>query len=356
MSAIKRSLNVGVVGMGRMGVPVTRNLAFKARSAMYLQIHSRSMEKARKVCDDMGVDGATCAMRIHNKYSTMTKWCDVVLLCLANAEASRSVLLEHDEALLPNARPGQIIVDHTTVSVDLSRECGEEARKRGAFFLDAPMSGSPKAAFNGQLTLMVGGDSEAFDRLQPIFRMYADTIQRMGDAGSGSAAKLISQVLVAVHNVAAAEAMTMAHKLGVHDMSKLISVLDSSWGSSTMLRRNAPTMQEVLRNPEKILPISSASVDALLSDLDLLHDCGGESEETVSANYPLLAASVRVMEAVSNAGAGDRDMSSVVSFLDAAGDPLKESESSAVPRKECSSTVGEALRTDAMGVRDVEFY
>lgn len=254
MSAVKRSLNVGVAGMGNMGIAIVRNLAFKARSAMYIQIHSRTLSKARKVCDDLGVDGATCAMRIHDRYRTLTKWCDVILLTLANRSAARHVLLEDAEALLPHARPGQIIVDHTTVDVELSRECAHVAQSRGAVFLDVPMSGSPRAAFNGQLVLMAGGPRDSFQRMLPIFRLYADTIHHMGECGSGSATKLLSQALVAAHNAAAAEAMTIANRLGIEDHSKLVQVLDASWGSSTMLRRNAPTMQDLIRSPDKVPP------------------------------------------------------------------------------------------------------
>lgn len=327
MTAVKRSLNVGVVGMGKMGVSITRNLAFKARSAMYLQLHSRTLSKARKVSDDMSVDGATCAMRLHDKYSTMTKWCDIVFITLKNVEASRHVLLEHPDAMVRNARKGQIIVDHTTVDVETSRECAYEAKKRGAFFLDVPMSGSPKAAFNGQLTLMAGGDAEGYQRCLPIFRMYADNVHHMGNAGSGSAAKAISQALVAIHNTAAAEAIKMANVLGVDDYQKLIQVLDASWGASTMLRRNAPTMQDLIRNPERVPPSSSASVEALLDDLTLLspptyEDSSGTAVSRGSgidfSDYPLLSSSMSVLEAAANGGVGECDMSSVIHFLDAA--------------------------------------
>lgn len=325
MAAVKRSLNVGVVGMGNMGIPITRNLAFKARSAMYLQIHSRTLSKARRVCDDLSVDGATCAMRLHDRYSTMTKWCDVILLVLAHQAASRRVLLEDNESILGNCRPGQIIVDHTTVDVEFARECAAVAEERGAVFLDAPMSGSPKAVFNGQLVLMVGGNAEAFQRMQPIFRLYADSIHRMGESGSGSATKLLSQALVASHNAAAAEAMTIANRLGIEDQTKLVKVLDASWGASTMLRRNAPTMQDLIRSPDRLPPTSGATVDHLLEDLAMLDASlvagrvvATGKEDAEEEKYPVLDASLRMLGAASEAGMGDRDLSSVVHYIQAA--------------------------------------
>lgn len=354
MAAVKRSLNVGVVGMGRMGVSIARNLAFKSRSAIYLQLHSRSMAKAKKVCDDMSIDGATCAMRVHDKYTTMSKWCDVMMLTLKDVEASRQVLLERPDSLIRNARKGQIIIDHTTVDIETSKECEYEARNRGAFFLDAPMSGSPKTAFNGQLTLMVGGDPEAFERVNPIFRLYADQVHRMGGSGTGTAAKGISQMLVAVHNTAAAEAMRMAHDLGVEDYTKLINVLDASWGSSTMLRRNAPTMQELVRNPEKVPPTSSATVDRLLADLSLLHEEGDgikKRDGVDLSQYPLLSTSIGVLEAASFAGVGDKDMSSVIHFLDAASIRAAQGEATA---PEVPSHVPGAPRRERAGDRNEE--
>lgn len=334
MTSVRRSLNVGVVGLGNMGLPIARNLAFKARSAMYLQLHSRSLAKARQVCDDLSADGATCAMRIHDDYRTMTKWCDVVLLTLPHRSAARRVLLEREDAMIRHAREGQIIVDHTTVDIELSRECASEAARRGAVFLDAPMSGSPRAAFQNQLVLMIGGAGESVQRLLPIFRMYADHIHHMGSSGSGTATKLLSQALVASHNAAAAEAMTMANRLQIEDQQKLVQVLDASWGSSTMLRRNAPLMQDLVRNPDKQPPSSGTSVDNLLEDLSLLsaslpmrrpsHVQRGGGQEEEEERFPVLDASLRMLGAASESGLGDRDMSSVIHYIEAAATMEKE--------------------------------
>lgn len=333
-----------------MGIPIARNLAFKARSAMYLQLHSRDPRKLRMVSDAISTDGATCAMRLHHRYSTMTKWCDVLLLTLSNRQAAARVLLEDEEALIPCARPGQIIVDHTTVDVELSRRCGIEAEKRGAFFLDAPMSGSPRAVFNNQLVLMVGGAAEHYQRLLPIFRLYADNIHHMGHHGSGTATKLVAQALVASHNAAAAEAMIMANRLGIEDHRRLVQVLDASWGSSTMLRRNAGAMQDAIRSPDAVPPTSHASIDHLLEDLSLLdeslpepdaHSLSHSSHQHASSavdndgkeRFPVLDASLRMLGAAQETGMGSRDLSAVVHFIQAA----------AAMERECSTPVSSPL-------------
>lgn len=346
----KRSLNVGVIGLGNMGIPIARNIAFKARSAMYLQLHSRDPRKLRMVSDAISTDGATCAMRLHHRYSTMTKWCDVLLLTLANRQAAARVLLEDEEALIPCARPGQIIVDHTTVDVELSRRCGIEAEKRGAFFLDAPMSGSPRAVFNNQLVLMVGGAAEHYQRILPIFRLYADHIHHMGNHGSGTATKLVAQALVASHNAAAAEAMIMANRLGIEDHRRLVQVLDASWGSSTMLRRNAGAMQDAIRSPDAVPPTSHASIDHLLEDLSLLDESLPEPDPQLLSHsshqlsssimdndgkerFPVFDASLRMLGAAQETGMGSRDLSAVVHFIQAA----------AVMERECGARASSLL-------------
>eukprot|EP00758_Cryptobia_borreli_P004133 Tbor_TRINITY_DN4205_c0_g1::TRINITY_DN4205_c0_g1_i2::g.23838::m.23838/K00020/mmsB, HIBADH; 3-hydroxyisobutyrate dehydrogenase len=312
MSATKRSLNVAVVGMGQMGVPIARNLAFKGRGSLYLQIHSRSLAKARKVCSDLSADGATCAMRIHNQYSTVTKWGDVIFTVLRDVNASRNVLLEDNNALIRNARPGQIFVDHTTVDIETSKECDFEATRRGAYFIDAPMSGSPRGVFNGQISIMCGGPQEAFGKVLPLMNMYGDQVQRMGGTGTGSGTKGITQMLVAVHSAAAAEAMTMAHNIGLENTKKLVAMLDGSWAGSTMLRRNSNQMEILLRNPgEGQAPVGTTSCDQVLHDISLL----GSGCTTSLDSFPLLSASVKMLEAARNSGSGDRDLSALVQYL-----------------------------------------
>ena len=329
MAAVKRSLNVGVLGMGRMGVPIARNIAFKSRTAMYLQLHSRTLSRAKKVADDLQIDGAQCAMRLHNKYSTMSKWCDVILCVLSHATASRYVMLEAPDALLKNAREGQIIVDHTTIDKETALEYELHAQQKGAIFIDAPMSGSPQSALNGQLTLMVGGHVEPYLKLLPLFRLYADTIHRLGNVGSGVTTKGILSILIANHAIAAAEALQMAHQCGIEDSDTLLKVLDSSWGSSTILRRNASATERLLRNPDQPPPVSSATINSLLTDIGMISQGAlFDSPNVPTASlykdsshfnqYPSSHQAANILAQASHAGIGDRDISGVVHFLGSA--------------------------------------
>ena len=355
MAAVKRSLNVGVVGMGRMGVPIARNLAFKSRGALYLQLHSRELSRAKLVSNDLSVDGAQCAMRLHNRYETMTKWCDVILSVLSDVKASRYAMLEASDGLLRCARPGQIIVEHTTIDVETAKEYDTVARERGAVFLDAPLSGNPQGALNGQLTIMAGGEEDAYLKVLPLFRLYAETIHRMGYCGSGSATKGLISMLVASHSLATAEAMTMAHQLGIDSCENLISVLDSSWGSSTMLRRNAPTTQKMLRNPEQPPPVSSATVNSLLNDLGLFKKGAAFDSAIIDdASFPTLHHACNVLARASIAGVGDRDIAGIVHFLDAAGTPSKPQQPEDTDVRSKKSTEG--TKVYALPEEELEVY
>lgn len=323
MAAVKRSLNVGMVGCGKMGTPILRNMAFKAQGSFYLQIHSREMSKARKVADDIAIEGAAqCAIRLHNTYDTMTKWCDVVVTCLKSCDVAREVLLERPDALLANARRGQIFLEHSTVDPRTAQECAFVAQKRGAHYIDAQLSGSPSSAQHGQLTIMAGGDEEPYNRCLPLMRLYAENIHRVGDPGAGAAAKAVCQMLVGIHTVAAAEAIAMADSLGVRNRKVLFDVLDSTWASSTMLRRNALEMEKLVRNPDQIPKGSPSTVDNLLSDLRLLNEASGLTQEKTFTSFPLYWKTQRIFQRTSTAGVGDRDIASVVHFLGADGDTI----------------------------------
>eukprot|EP00760_Papus_ankaliazontas_P018946 PhM_4_TR17782/c0_g1_i1/m.103777/K00020/mmsB, HIBADH; 3-hydroxyisobutyrate dehydrogenase len=319
MSTLKKSLNVAVVGLGPMGAILARNIAFKARSAIYLQLYSSIAARSRELSDTLWKDGAQCSMRLHTRRDTVAKWSDVIIVSLGNADACREVYLDTSDGLLSHIREGQIIVDHTTLDYDSTREFHEIATQRGAKYIDAPMSGNVTAARNGSLTIMAGGDESAFLKVLPLLRLYGESIQHMGDPGAGTAAKMICQQLVAIHTVAAAEAMTLAHNLGIDNHKKLISALDASWGSSTMLRRNAPLAERMLRNPQEAPPDSRNTIFSLVRDLDRVAEA--------NSALPLTSLAHDVLRKAEAAGAGSADMAAAVHYLDAAAYPGKAASS-----------------------------
>ena len=153
-----------------------------------------------------------------------------------------------DGGIISEARPGQILVDHSTVGPDTSKAIYAAAAAKGAFFLDAPISGGVERAADGTLTIMAGGDAEAFAQVLPIFEACGTNIRHVGAPGAGSIIKLINQLLCGIHSLAAAEAFLVGTRGGA-DPQTLLDILSTSWGTSFMLSRNGPVMWRATLNP-----------------------------------------------------------------------------------------------------------
>lgn len=220
-------MSVGFVGLGNMGQGMVDNLLAKDAD---LTVFTRTQSKIEAMID-RGAKGATSVVDLASNV-------DVVLVCLPDVKTSRDLLLGSD-GVIANARPGQVIVDHSTVDMATSRACAEAAKAKGAHFLDAPISGGPGGAATGTLAIMVGGDVSAFETADEYFEKMGANVKHMGPSGAGTAMKLINQLLVAVNTVAAAEAFSLANSAGV-DIQIAADLLAVSWGGSAMVDRSAP--------------------------------------------------------------------------------------------------------------------
>ena len=223
------TLNVGFVGLGRMGLP----MCYRLLNAGYnLTVNNRSQQKVDEICSH----GANRSTSLAELSSTS----DVVLACLPDIATVEKVFLG-ENGLIENATSGQILVDHSTVGVKTSKACAEGATSKNAIFLDAPISGGTERAQSGELTIMAGGQSEAYNVVLPVFETMGTTVRHIGPTGTGTTVKLINQLLVGIHSLAAAEAMLMGSKAGA-DPKLVYEVVNSGWGQSFMLSRNAPVM------------------------------------------------------------------------------------------------------------------
>ena len=278
---------IGFIGLGRMGLPMAYNLL---HAGYDLTVHNRSQEKVRQIADA----GATPA----KSAAEVVSGCDIVLACLPDVETCERVLLLE---ALPHARSGQVIVDHSTVGAATSRACAAAAEDRGAMFLDAPISGGTERATDGTLTIMVGGSPEAYARALPAFDVMGAVVRHVGPTGSGTAAKLVNQLLVGVHMVAAAEAMLLGAKSGA-DPALVFELVNSGWGQSFVLGRNAPAMLD--RDFEGV----RTQLRVFLKDLGLIQEMARDLETPTPAGdlaYRLLG------EAVEQ-GLGDLDSAAIV--------------------------------------------
>lgn len=220
-------MSVGFVGLGNMGQGMVDNLLAKGAD---LTVFTRTQSKIEAMID-RGAKGASSVVDLTNNVN-------VVLMCLPDVKTSRDLLLGSD-GVIANSRSGQVIVDHSTVDIATSRACARAAEDKGVHFLDAPISGGPGGAEAGTLAIMVGGDESAFETAHEYFVKMGANVKLMGPSGTGTAMKLINQLLVAVNTVAAAEAFALANSAGV-DIQIAADLLAVSWGGSTMVDRSAP--------------------------------------------------------------------------------------------------------------------
>lgn len=285
-------MNVGFIGLGKMGRPMTRHLL---DAGFAVTVHSRT----RATVDELVAAGARPA----STPAELSRASDVILTCLTNTPSVEEVYFGR-HGLIEAARPGQILVDHGTVSPTTSRQCAEGARAHGADFLDAPVSGGPAGATAGTLTIMVGGNEETFERARPVFEAMGKNVRRVGPTGSGSTIKLANQLLVAIHTAAAAEAMVLGTKAGA-DPAVMLDVLRTSFGGSAMLGRNVPMMLE--RNFA-----AGTSVNVVLKDLGLIDGLSNE------LNVRTLLGSIagQVFREGRALGLGDDDMAGLVRVLE----------------------------------------
>lgn len=219
--------SVGVVGTGKMGKPMTRNLI---KAGYDVHVHNRSQAPV----EDLVKDGA------HNAGSPkgIANAADVIITSLPDPAAVQEVYLGED-GLVAHAREGQIYVDTSTVDPGTSRTIAEKLKAKGAEFLDAPVSGGVAGAEAGTLTIMVGGDQAAFERAQPVLTVLGQKSHLVGPSGAGTVIKLANQLLVGINMAGVAEALVLGVKAGA-DPDAMLAVLSTSFGSSRMLDRGIP--------------------------------------------------------------------------------------------------------------------
>jgi len=179
-------MRVAFVGLGVMGYPMA---GYLARAGHDTIVYNRTAAKAEQWVDEYG--GASASTP-----GAAAKGADIVFVCVGNDDDVREVILG-EAGVLDEMAAGGIVVDHTTASATIAREIYAAAADRSVGFLDAPVSGGQAGAENGQLTVMVGGDSNVFERAAPVIDCFAKAITHIGPAGSGQLAKMVNQICIA---------------------------------------------------------------------------------------------------------------------------------------------------------------
>jgi 3-hydroxyisobutyrate dehydrogenase len=229
--AATTSAKIGVVGLGRMG----GNMAARLLATGY-EVYGE--ERGRRDAQHLVDQG----LRWRDTPRQVAEAADIVLTSIPDDTVLEAVGAGRD-GILEGLAPQKIWVDLSTVSPRASREMAGRVRERGAAMLDAPVSGSVPQVQSGTLTIMVGGDEQAYARAEPVLRVLG-TPTRIGDNGQGLALKLAINISLAVQMLAFCEGLLLAERDGV-DPALASRVMTASAIGSPMLKLRAPLVLDL---------------------------------------------------------------------------------------------------------------
>ncbi len=221
---------VAFLGLGVMGYPMAGHLAAAGHD---VTVYNRTAAKAEAWAKQHGGAAAPTPRQA-------AQGAEIVFACVGNDDDLRSVILGNDGAFAGMGQ-GTILVDNTTASAEVARELAAEGQGRGIAFIDAPVSGGQAGAENGQLTVMCGGEAEAFERARPVIDAFARAVTLMGPVGAGQLTKMVNQVCIAGLLQGLAEGMNFGLKAGL-DMDRVIDVIGKGAAQSWQMDNRAATM------------------------------------------------------------------------------------------------------------------
>lgn len=229
VSVIDPGARIGFIGTGVMGASMAGRLI---DAGYVLTVYNRSPEKAASLLEKGAKQAETVAFASAGQ--------DVVITMVGFPQDVEQVYLGAG-GVLDSADNGTVVVDMTTSSPALARRIGEEARSRGLKALDAPVSGGDVGARSGQLSIMAGGDEEAFRAMQKIFGVMGARIVYQGAAGAGQHTKMANQIAIASNMIGVCEALAYASKAGL-DHAKVMESISGGAAGSWSLSNLGPRM------------------------------------------------------------------------------------------------------------------
>ena len=221
---------VAFLGLGVMGFPMAGHLAAAGHQ---VTVYNRSPAKAEAWVARHGGAHAPTPREA-------ATGADMVLCCVGNDDDLRQVCEGPDGAFAGMAR-GAVLVDHTTVSAQVTQALAQVAAEAGLGYVDAPVSGGQAGAENGQLSVMCGGTQADFDRAAPVIDAYAKICRRMGDVGAGQMTKMCNQIAIAGLVQGLAESLAFARKAGL-DVGAVVEVISQGAAGSWQMANRHATM------------------------------------------------------------------------------------------------------------------
>ncbi|MGI6258960.1 MAG: NAD(P)-dependent oxidoreductase [Anaerolineaceae bacterium] len=285
-------MRIGCIGLGTMGAPMAENLL---KAGYELTVYNRTLSKA----DRLVAQGASLA----HSPAELAKQSDVVFVNVSDSADVINVVLG-EGGVIKGARTGMILVDNSTIKPAASRMIYETMREKGVSCLDAPVSGGEIGAINGTLTIMVGGDEDALERVRPMLEAIGSKITYIGGPGCGQIAKAANQIMVAAQMVAEAELLIFAQKAGA-DPQRVIEAIKSGAAQCWTLDNKPQRLFAGNRTPG-----FKSSLQA--KDLNIVMDTVCE----FGMCLPGTAVNTQLFNGMVANGKGDQDNSAVIHMIE----------------------------------------
>jgi L-threonate 2-dehydrogenase len=284
------STAIGMVGLGIMGSAMSFNLQKAGFKVLGYDVVPKRREEHRK---SGGKVASTCR--------DVAKRCDIVVTSLPSADA----LLETAAECAKSARRGLIVVETSTLPIPVKEEARKRLAARGAIMLDCTLSGTGAQARVKDLVVYASGDRKSYSRVAASLDGFARAHYYVGEFGAGSKVKFVANLLVAIHNVAAAEAMVLAMKAGL-DPAMVLKVVADGAGGSRMLQVRGPMMVKGDYSE------ATMKVQTWQKDMTII----GDYARKIDCPTPLFSASAPFYTAAMAMGLGAEDTAVVCAVLE----------------------------------------
>ncbi|MBY6134460.1 NAD(P)-dependent oxidoreductase [Nocardioides marinus] len=283
---------IAFLGLGVMGYPMAGHLQAAGHE---VTVYNRTTAKAEAWAAEHGGGFAKTPREAADG-------AEFVMACVGNDDDLRSVCLDEDGAFAGLAE-GSVFVDHTTVSAKVTRELYAAGRERGIAFVDAPISGGQAGAEGGVLSVMCGGDADAYARAEPVMDAYARICRRIGESGAGQMTKMCNQIAIAGLVQGLSEALHFAEKAGLDGRAVVEVISQGAAGSWQMSNRYETMLDDHFEH--------GFAVDWMRKDLGICLDAADE----IGASLPVTALVDQFYKDVQKMGGGRWDTSSLFKRL-----------------------------------------
>lgn len=284
--------NIGFIGLGIMGRPMTLNLLKAGHNVIVYDINKEAVDKLVNA----GAKGASSPKEVGENS-------DIIITMVPNSQHVREVVLS-ENGVAKGAKAGSVVIDMSSITPVASKQIAEELAKVGIEMLDAPVSGGEPGAIAGTLAIMVGGKPEVFEAVKDVLYDVGKAVVLVGGNGCGVTAKLANQVIVNLNIAAMSEALVLAAKAGI-DIDKMYQAIRGGLAGSAVLDAKVPLILE--RNF-----VAGGRIDINLKDITNVM----ETAHGIDVPLPLCSQLLEIMHALKVDGKAGDDHGGIVQYYE----------------------------------------